>query len=106
MSPSKRIPDAQRIIQSSPGATTFTGDGVHIFQLLAVKHALRLEEQGMAFRNKVKLRKLWAEAFEMPARTTYRQLYEEIDRKVRDLERANGLNVTGDNPGGEYPDGR
>jgi hypothetical protein len=95
--------DAEQIIQSSPGATTFVGDGIQIFQLLAVKHALKLEEGGMAFNTRRKLRPMWAEAFGMPKRTTYKLLHEEIDRRVRDLEISNGLNVTGLNTQGDYP---
>lgn len=84
--------EARKIIESTPGGTVFTGDGVQIYQLLAVKHALRLEERGLVMtKNRRKLRPLWAEKLGLNKNAVYNSVYAAIDKKIRELEQANGL---------------
>lgn len=88
----KKKGDAERIIESVPGGIVCTGDGVLIYQLLAVKHALRLEERGLVMgRGRRKLRPQWAEKFDLPKQASTATVIRRIDEEIRKLEKANGI---------------
>ena len=70
------------IVQSAHGAIMVTGDDIAIFQLLAVKGALRLESLGMKSRGG-SIRKGWALHLGLKPSAKHAEVIAEIERRVQ-----------------------
>ena len=69
------------IVQSAHGSITVTGDDIAIFQLLAVKGALKLEKLGMKSRGG-SIRKGWALRLGLKPGAKHDEVIAEIERRV------------------------
>lgn len=71
-------------IVNEGGCTIATGLGVNIFQLLAVRGALRLEKVGLRSRGG-SIRKGWALRLGLPARATHDEVIARIESELTRL---------------------
>lgn len=69
------------ITQTAGGAITVTGDDIAIFQLLAVKGALKLEKAGLKSRGG-SIRKGWALRLGLKPTAKHDEVIAEINRRV------------------------
>lgn len=65
--------------------TICTGNGVTVFQLLAVKGALRLESIGLKHSSGRSLRKFWALQMGLKANAKVEQVLEAIEKKLAEV---------------------
>lgn len=73
--------DAERVIHSS-----LENDEVGLYVLLAVKHALKIEEKGMINSGKrTKLQPFWAVKLGLNKQATYATIYREIDSRCKKI---------------------
>ena len=70
------------ITQTTSGAITVTGDDIAIFQLLAVKGALKLEMAGLKSRGG-SIRKGWALRLGLKPGAKHAEVIAEIERRVQ-----------------------
>lgn len=75
-----------RVVANRDGSISFEGeDATQLYQMIAVRHALRLEQHGFRRSSGRTIKSKWAEALGLGKRASYAAVIGEVERRIEEL---------------------